>query len=175
MSIGARQIVRCDPGLDGFCPFVEPVPDPFQPGRFIEPAFLLQKIPHAWDDQGLNIGDGDLCQCPNPGLACCVSRQQRRLGPDLIDVFRNGQRLAQAQALVFEQGQDVLRIEALVGLLELFALAQIDKDFFVGNTLEIQGDADAKSRQRAPLAVEDDSHRKRCKGSRRGVRPACPH
>ena len=74
--------------------------------------------------------------------------------PSLIDVFNNGQRLAQAQAIVLKQRQAALWVQTLVSGQKLLAFAQVDNDLPVVHTFELERRAHPKGCQGTPVAVK---------------------
>src|SRR5450756_3075163 len=70
----------------------------------------------------------------------------------LVEIFENGERLEQHRAVVLDQRrQRHHRIDLAKGVLALLALHQVDVDHLVGrDALEVERDAHAEGRQRAP-------------------------
>ena len=157
MGIGARQAIG-QLGLNRLSAFDEPVAHPLQTRRFIEPAFLFQIVAHPWHDEWVHVCAGDVSQGAHPGFARSIGWQQRVLRPGVVDVLHDGQGLCQAQAIMVQQGQHMLGVEAVIGLRELLALAQVNDVFLVGQALELQGGTHPEGGQRAPVTVQNKRH-----------------
>src|SRR5664280_2023461 len=91
----------------------------------------------------------------------------------LVEIFEDGERLEQHRAVVLDQRrQRHHRIDLAEGVLALLALHQIDVDHLVGrDALEIERDAHAERRQRAPERKE--FHNRLPTFYARSNRPSC--
>src|SRR5260370_29632834 len=68
-----------------------------------------------------------------------------------VEIFDDGQRLMKRRPVaVDESGKEHLRIDLAIGLPALDAFQEIDLDYLGLDALEVERDAHAKRRQRAP-------------------------
>src|SRR5581483_8857650 len=96
---------------------------------------------------------GDLAHARAAGR---ILRQKRRLGPDLVEIFDDGQRLADGVAVVDERGDQLLRVDGLVRFFVLAAAALQQMHEFVmrPDALEVQRDSRAIGGGRTEIGVE---------------------
>ena len=114
-----------------------------------------QVIAHARHDEGVRIGHRDQRQRPHAGAAPGVLRQQRRVGMGLVQVLHDGERLVEHVAVVLHQrGDHHLRVDRLVVGLVLLAGIEVDVDLLELQPFEVERDAHAERRQRAPVGVQ---------------------
>src|SRR5947209_1872457 len=85
-----------------------------------------------------------------------LARQERRLGPDLVQIFYDGERLSDDMSPVQQCRDQALRIERLVVGAVLFAAAaqEMDRDLFGRDTLQVQRYPHAESSGGAEIAIE---------------------
>ena len=75
---------------------------------------------------------GDHCrQCPHPGAALCIGRQEWRLGICLIEILDDRQRLDQERVIDLQRRYETLWIDIEKPGLPLIAAPQMDKGALV--------------------------------------------
>jgi hypothetical protein len=132
-----------------------PMVNPFEARWLVEFELAFEIVAHAWHDQGMGIAGDDHGERAHARPIRRLTRQQRRIGPDLIEVFQDRDRLEQrAPAVIDERRDQHLRIDGAEVRLVLLPLHQIDVDDLGGKTLEVQRDADAERRQRTPEGIK---------------------
>ncbi|MNR27068.1 hypothetical protein D3C85_1443210 [compost metagenome] len=75
---------------------------------------------------------------PHPGPVDGGRRHQGIGGISLVEVFHDGDGLAYLHLAVDEEGHQPLGIEPAIGLLFLFALAQMHRVLLITKSLELQ-------------------------------------
>src|SRR5262249_23294990 len=107
---------------------------------------------HPRHDQRMGIACDNLRKPANARAPACITRQQRRIGMRLIEIFDDCQRFEKNGPIaVYQRRNRHHRIDGAEFCLALLALHRIDVDDLIGlYTFEIERDAHAVGRQRAP-------------------------
>ena len=136
--------------------FTDPVPHPKIALGLRAVEFAVEKLHHAQVAQRMDVA----CDCHgNRADALPIARRhgkQRWLGPGLVEVFKNGQRLPELATAMLQDGNHALRVDRAEFRPPLVAaIAQeMDRKDVVTQTLEIQADAHAIRRAGAPIRVQ---------------------
>jgi hypothetical protein len=88
-------------------------------------------VADARHDQRVRVGDVDQGEPAAPGPCGRVFGQQRRLGVFFIEVFEDRQRLEQLRIAVDQRRHHHLRVDRLVGWVELVALFEMQVGILV--------------------------------------------
>src|SRR5258708_3543232 len=132
----------------------EPMLDPRRFRCFIEFEHVRQVIADARHDERMRIRDIDQREAAHPGARQRIHRQDRRFRVFLLEIFEDRDRLEKLGIAVEKRWHDRLRVRGLVFRLELFAAIEVDEDFLALQSLEVERDADAERRLRAPIGVD---------------------
>src|SRR5256885_7738785 len=80
-------------------PLGDPMIVPCLDGRFVLPKRPKQVAEHPEIVDRMNVASDHCRQCPHPGAALCIGRQEWRLGVCLIEIIDDRQRLDQERVI----------------------------------------------------------------------------
>src|SRR5712664_1765691 len=156
VAVAAGLLVLREMALDRLERDQGPVREPEIAPRLLDFQFFLEIGSDSWSNQWMPIRSRDEREAAHAGAASRVPGQQRRLRPDLLEVFENGERLEQRRpALVEDQGRHhALRVHRLVLVGVLPALEEVDRDLLGVQAFQRHRHAHAVGGERAPESVE---------------------
>src|SRR5208282_6024762 len=102
----------------------------------------------------MRVRDIDQRDSAHPGPRLRVSRQQRRLGILLVEIFEDGQRLEQLDLAVDQRRHHHLRVDCPILGSELVALFEMQEAVPTRDALQVKRDAHAEARLRAVICVK---------------------
>ncbi len=105
---------------------------------------LGEMIADAGHHQRMRVGNRHQRQRACISALLGVLRYKSRLGLDIFKIFDDRQRLEHLMAVVDERRHDTLDIDRFIARLELFARKDVDRNFLERQSLEPQGDPNAK-------------------------------
>src|SRR5216684_6673365 len=79
-----------------------PMAAPCHARRLVDLKFVLQVLAHARHNERMRIAGYDLGEAAHPCPAACIFRQQRRIGPRLIEILDNGEGLEQGRRIAVD-------------------------------------------------------------------------
>jgi hypothetical protein len=137
-----------------------PVPAPFRHPGLVEPDFPGKVFTNARHDQRVRIGGDELRKRAHARAAARITRQQRRSGMRLVQIFDDRQRLEQRRPFaVDEHRYRHHRIDRAERRRTLLAFHQVYVHHLIGHeAFEVERDAHAVGRQRSPEGEEFHRH-----------------
>ncbi|KAG1080067.1 hypothetical protein G6F40_016044 [Rhizopus arrhizus] len=125
-------------------------------GGFVHAQRVLEVLQHAQVVQRVRVASNAQGQIAYPGAANGVGRQQRRLGMGFFQVFDDGERLPDDGVAIDQRGHQRRRVHIAIPLRQLLpaVLQQMHRQVFVGQALQVQGDAYAVRGRAAEIAVQ---------------------
>jgi hypothetical protein len=145
--------------FEGIQAIADPVPHPLVTLGLRDVPFAFEVLQHAQVVERVHVAGDDLRQGAHALAVARGGGQQRGRGPDFVQVFEDRHRLAQHALAVFEHGHQALRIAGAEFGRVLFAPVsqQVDGGQLVGQALEMEPDAHAIRRARAPVGKQPQS------------------
>jgi len=89
--------------------------NPLEAAGFIDSILVLEHQANTRHDQRMHVGARHLRQRMDASLASRNLRQQRGVRPRFVEVLDDWQRLRQAQPVVLQHRQHVLRVQPVEG------------------------------------------------------------
>src|SRR5262245_54868520 len=112
-------------------------------------------LQHAQVVQRMDLARDQIRERAHACLSQGLVWQERRPRVPLLEIFHDGERLAEARAVVELEGREQgLRVHPAVLLRAMLALCQMNEHRLVGEPLEVKGDADAESRRAAEIGIQ---------------------